>query len=124
MGMIDQAITDIQRITSDASGFGVSLAFVDPDGDTATINGLHAKIHMAMDTEGNTVNSKKAHISFSEAELNAQGYVIRNAARECSMKDHKVTVSDSTGQSWQYIIREVYPDETVGLIVCILGDFE
>lgn len=125
MGLMEQAQADIKRITGDLVGFAQSMTFVSADGTkTATINGLHAKIHMATDTDGNTVNSKKAHVSISESALTDQGYTTRNSKDECSLKGHKVTVVDSTGVSWQYIIREVFPDEAVGLIVCFFNDFE
>lgn len=124
MGMLEQAQADIKRIRTDPKGFTKPITFTSPDGlSIVTIPGMHAKIHMAVDTEGQTVNSKKAHISISESALTDLGYVTRNANNECSLKDHKVSVVDSAGINCQYIIREVFPDETVGLIVCFLGDF-
>ncbi len=121
MGLIDQAKSDIKDITSNPDEFGVSIAFTAPTGETATINGLHSKHHMGMDTDGNRVNSKNAHISISEELLTAQNYPVRKTG-EVNLKDHKVSVKDSTGISKNYVIREWFQDETVGLITCILGD--
>jgi hypothetical protein len=123
MSLLDQARADIEQITSNADDFGVSITFLAPDNvTTITINGLHTKHHLGVDTDGNRANVKNAHISFAESLM--IGYPIRNAAGEVNLAGHKVTVKDSTGVDLQYIIREWYPDETVGLIVCILGDFE
>ncbi len=125
MSMFDVAQAAIKRITSDPGGFTRSMTFSYPDASKfATIYGIHTKIHFAINTMGDRVNSKKAHISFSESALTDQGYVTRNAALELAIKDHFVTVIDSSGNVGRYIIIEQYPDETVGFVVCILGDVE
>jgi len=125
MGMLEQAQADIKRIRTDPKGFTKSMSFISKDGiSLATILGMHAKIHMATNTEGQSVNSKKATFSISESSLTDLGYPTRNANGECNLKDDKVDVIDSTGIVCHYIIREVFPDETVGLIVGELGDFE
>ncbi|KKN54307.1 hypothetical protein LCGC14_0593620 [marine sediment metagenome] len=120
MGLIDRAKSDIKAITSNPDEFGVSMTFTAPSGETATLNGLHSKHHMSMDTDGNMISSKNAHISVSEELLTAQNYPVRKAG-EVNLKNHRVSVKDSTGISKDYVIREWYPDETIGLITCILG---
>ena len=124
MGLIDQAKSDIEDITSNTDGFGVALFFEGPCGEFAEITGLHTKHHLGVDTEGNSVNSKNAHVSFSEKFLTDLNYPVRNLDGEVSMVGHKVRVKDSTGLDKTYVIEENYPDETIGLIVCILGNFE
>lgn len=124
MGMLEQAQADIKRIRTDPAGFTKSLAFTSPDGQQATIYGMFAKIHMATDTDGNAVNVKKAHVSVSESALTDLGYTTRDAGNLCTLKNHKVLVTDSTGVVYSGIIREIFPDDTIGLIVCFLGDFE
>lgn len=126
MSILERARRDMQRITSDKSGgFAVEITFTSPDGSTATINGLHTKHHTAIDTEGRPVNSKNAHISFSETLLNEQGYITRppDYNGEVNLKSHRVAVKDSTGTVKNYKIRQWFPDETLGLIVCILDDY-
>jgi hypothetical protein len=124
MSLLDQIRLDIEQITANNQEFAVSATFTSPDGETATINVIHSKHHLGIDTDGNRVNSKNAHISFAENNLTAEGYTVRNAADEVSMINHRVTVADSTGIQKEYVIKEAYPDEMVGLIVCILNDFE
>jgi len=123
MSFLDQVKADIEQITGDADGMTRSLFMQAPTGETATITGLHTKHHLSVDTDGNNVNGKNAHISFSEKYLTDLSYPVRNSAGEVNLRDHKVTVLDSTGNDWTYSINEWYPDETIGLIVCILGDF-
>lgn len=124
MGLIDQAKQDIAQITSNANDFGVALKFTAPTGATASITGIHTKIHLAVDTDGLPVNSKQSHISFSEQFLQELSYPVRNATGEVSLRNHSVEVKDSTGVLKKYIIKQWFPDETIGLISCMAEDFE
>lgn len=125
MGLIEQAIQDAKEMTSDSvSGFGISIQFIAPNETTATINGLATKHHMRMDLDGKLVNSKDASIAVSEQLLIDAGYPVRNSSGEVYLKDHKVKWTDSSGQLCEYSIDQWFPDETIGLIVCILEEYE
>lgn len=125
MGLIDQIKADIEQITSDQNEFGVQQEWIAPTGETATITGLFTKHHLAIDPEtGKQINVKNAHCSFSEKFLVDAGYPVRNSDNEVSLKNHLVRILDSTGILWTYKIQEWFPDRTIGLIVCILGDYE
>ena len=124
MGLIEQAQQDIKDITTNLDGWGVDMKLVAPDLTELDLQGLHAKHHMGYDTEGNMVNTKNAHVSISEDILADAGYPYRDANDEVNLNGHLVTVKDSTRLDITYIIREWYPDETIGLIVCILGVYE
>lgn len=124
MGLTDTINEDIQQITSDLDGFGVSIKLTAPNDTIIDIVGLTSKHHLGYDTDGNQVNTKNAHISFSEKFLIDASYPLRNASGEVDLKGHLADVKDSTGVVKKYIIREWFPDETIGLIVCILGDYE
>lgn len=122
MGILDLARRDTQDITENSdTGFAVEITLTAPTGEVAVINGLHTKHHLAIDTDGNQVHSKNAHISFSEYSLDGLDYPLRNSKGEVDLTNHKVFVKDSTGLQKKYVIRERFPDETVGLIVCILA---
>ena len=45
-------------------------------------------------------------------------------ADEATLKNHRVSISDSTNNVKEYLVSENYPDEKLGLIVLILVDFE
>lgn len=123
MGLIDRIKADAKRFSSDANGFGINISFTAPSAETATIVGLATKHHLSVGTDGLPVNSKNAHISFSEDLLTAASYPVRTSG-EVNLKGHKVSWIDSTGVAKNYVIEQWFPDETVGFIVCILGDFE
>jgi hypothetical protein len=124
MSLINQAKLDAQRYTSDLKGFGVAITLTALNQTVLETVGLHTKHHIGIDTDGNTVNTKNAHIAISEENLIAASYPYRDASGEVNLYSHRVTVADSSGSNKEYIIREFFPDETIGLIVCILGDYE
>lgn len=124
MGLIQQAKDDWQRFSSDPDLFGISIDFEAPTSATATVVGLATKHNIGVDTEGNLINTKNAHISVAEKLLTDAGYPTRNTAGEVDLKKHRVDYIDSTGGSKKYVIQQSFPDETVGMIVCILEDFE
>jgi len=122
-GLIEKAKNDWQRFTSDPSGAGVDITFEAPTAEIAEITGLATKHHIGLDTEGNPINTKNVHVSVSEQLLVDEGYPVR-VNDEVSILNHIVSYKDSTGITKVYTIRETFPDETIGVITCILDDFE
>lgn len=124
MGLIELAQGHWKAFTSnETTGFGVSITLSVPAGQgsqSITIGGLHTTHHLNVDTMGNITNGKNAHISISEDLLT--GYPVRNANGKVDLKNHRVSVANSTGVSQTYLIKEAWPDETVALIVITLGD--
>ena len=89
-----------------------------------TLRGTHTKIHLGINGEtGQKVNTKQASVTVAEQDFVNVGYAVRDASGEVSMRDHQVAVKDSTGVICNYIVREWFPDESLGIIVFILGDF-
>jgi hypothetical protein len=70
------------------------------------------------------VNTRNAHINISEAELIAAYFPTRNGAGEVNIKGCVIKVADSTGIEKEYVITQAHPDETVGVLVCLLGDYK
>jgi len=85
---------------------------------------LATKHHIGIDDDWNVLNNKNAHISFSEQQLIDGSYPTRNADGEVALYGHKAAWTASTGSLITYTIREFFPDETMGVILCILGDLE
>lgn len=125
MGLMTSIRDSIALLTSDNEGFGVNILLESPTGETAEIKGLHSKHHLAVDGNGNRVNSKNAHITFSESVLIAANpvYIIRDAQGNVNLKKHKVTVQDSTGNDCTYVMSQWFPNESTGTIICTLSDF-
>lgn len=124
MGLLERAKADIERITSNLNEFARAAVFYAPTGETASVNILHTKHHLGVDAElQKWVNTKNAHISVAEKFLTDAGYPVRNSGGDVSLLRHKVKVADSTGTEVTYMIEQWFPNETVGLITCILGTY-
>lgn len=119
----DFAQEDTKIFSSDQNGFADEITFTSPKQDVAVVNGIHSKHHLGISTEGNMVNSKKAHCSASEQLLIDQGYPVRNAAGEVDLEGHLVDVKDSTGTVKNYVTQSWFPNETLGYITIILEDY-
>lgn len=126
MGLLDIAKADAQKFTSNTAEFGVQIRFDSNDSPpaTATVGGTSTKHHLAVNREGAPYKGKVASVTVAEGLLTAAGYPVRNARNEVDLKGHKVTWTDSTGTSVTYTIDSWVPDERLGLIVCILGNYK
>jgi hypothetical protein len=125
-GIVDMAKADIEKITGDINGYGKSMTFTSNVGTppaTATVIGTTARHHQSFDTDGVKVSSRNIHVSVAEKQFIAAGYPIRNVNGDVAIQGHRVAVADSTGTVKNYVVREQYPDETIGLIVLILGAY-
>lgn len=106
-------------------GFEEDIQIQTPPGGTIVtvdITGLATKHHINFDSDDLPINTKNVHICISESDLTALGYPVRNAKNEVDLKNHQVIFKDSTGIDRTYKVNENYPDEALGLIVCILSD--
>jgi hypothetical protein len=124
MGLMDEIKLDIQDITSNSNEFGISITFTNPS-DTQTIQvvGTASNHFMQFDFEsGKNINSQNTHVTVSEQLFIDAGYKIRNVDNKVSMKKHRVSWIDTTGVSGSYEVIEAMPDQSVGLIVFILGN--
>lgn len=125
MGIRDQAIIDARKITSNnISGIAIPLTFVSRKAGnfTTIINGIHTRHHYTVTSEGIETNDLNAHISFSEGLLISSGYPYRNGSGKIDIKDDVIYAIDSGGINRKYKINQVHPDETIGIIRCILED--
>lgn len=122
--LLARARIDIQRITQ--GEFSTSITVEKPDLSSAiVVKGLAMKHHMSFDlNSGDAVNSKQAHISISEQLFVDASFTIRDGNGEVDLKGYFITYTDSTGNSQKYVVNEYFPDETVGLIVMTLGEFQ
>lgn len=117
------AKADVKKYIS-AGGFESDIKITSPDGnDVLDLQGWASKHHLNFDTDGTVINAKNAHICLSEQTLVDNAYPVR-INDEIVLRNHRIEVKDSSGIVKKYIVKENFPDETLGLIVCILGDFE
>ena len=107
------------------TGYQEEIEMTTPDGSmTINITGWAVKHHISFDSDGNQVNSKNARATIDEDVLVANGYPVRNANKEIALVRHLVSFKDSSGEVKNYVVRESFPDETLGMICLILGDYK
>ena len=121
--MLTRARNDIKNIV-EKGRFQEDIILTHPSGaPVVNITGIHTKHWIQYDGEGNQYNGKNAHITISEKTLVDLGYPTRNQKTgNIDLKNHKVSVKDSSNVVKKYVITQVNPTETFGLIICILGD--
>ena len=123
MSLVEQSQKDAQQFLTNTNEFGVSITLTAPDSTVLEVNGWHVKHHTGYDIEsGVMVNSKMGSVAITELDLINAGYPYRNADGEVKLLDHTVVVADVTTTPKTFTVRENYPDETLGVIVLILGD--
>lgn len=120
--LLERARKDALRFSSQG-GFETSVTFTPPTGDAVTADALAMKHHIGVDTDGQLMHSLNARITVSEKLLTDEGYTTRNGNNEVSMRGHKVAWEDASGESKTYKITENWPDESLGTITLILGDY-
>lgn len=120
---INQAIADFKRFSQ--AEWSVEISLTTPDkANTVVINGLATRHHMSYDAStGMPANVRNVHISVAESVLIDAGYTTRNANGEVSLRKHIATLTDANGTERTYKVDEVMPDDTIGCLVLILGDY-
>lgn len=119
---LQRARQDMKRFTQ--AEWAVNITVDNLQGLVVALKGIASKHHLSIDVgNGLPVNSKNTHCSFYEKVLTDAGFVVRNSDKEIAMVGWKITYIDSSENSCVYKINETMPDETLGLIVCYLGDY-
>lgn len=89
--------------------------------DEVEVMGMATRHHLGIDPDTRTlVNSRNTQCTVSEELLTEQGFETRNASGDVSMLNVYVRYNDGTGTERTYKISQVYPDDTIGLIICVL----
>jgi hypothetical protein len=123
MSILEQARKDFQSILESTDWS--SDVTIDSGVLSATVKAWASKHHFSINLDtGLPINGKNVHISVSEQTLLDAGFVIRNATtKEVEIRNWKLTYTDSSGNAFDYLINDAMADETLGVLVCYLGDY-
>lgn len=116
--ILELAKRDARRYVN-SGGFEVNLLITPTVGDPVTIQGLTSRHSQGFDTNGKPIVSDNAHCSFSEVDLTNEGLTTRNSQGDLIVKDWVVQFTDAISAT-TYLISEAYPDNTLGIIKCML----
>ena len=127
MSLFDIIKRDAKFIINNG-GYQLDITLSNKDkSQTINIIGWAVKVAGFFDTDGNQVNTKNAHCTIDEQVLIDLGYEYKSFKKgipEVDMIYHYVSFKDSSGQIANYIVRENIPDENLGLIKLLLGDYK
>lgn len=105
-------------------GYQVDITMTTKDRTkTIDISGWAVKVVNYFDTDGNQVNTSKAHCTIDEKVLSDLGYPVRtnkNGLPQVDLIEHFISFVDSSGELKHYKVKENYPDENLGLITLFL----
>ena len=90
---------------------------------TYSIMGLATKHNVKLDSDGVPINGENIRITICEQSLVNANYPYRNTDNKISLFNHLASFIDSSNNQKNYIIKEVIPDETTGVITCILANY-
>ena len=122
--LMNMARKDAKKINK-SLGWESDIELSTPNGDlTLNLKGIHTKHNLTIDDLGQRVNGKNAHILIDESDLVSNDYPYRNKTGNIALESHLVNVADSEGVVKKFKINETFPSETLGLIVCVLGDID
>lgn len=108
-----------------SGGFSVDIELTTPDKSTSyETSGLATKHHINISSDGLPINSKNAHVLLDEKKLIELGVNVRDLNNEVKLINYFVKVKDSSDFLREYVISENLPNETLGMIVCILADVD
>ena len=86
------------------------------------LKGLTSKHWLQFDSDGSPINAKNVHLNLIEKDIQELGFETRGKNGNVNLLDYYVIVQDSTNNYKKYQVKEVYPNESLGLIVFILGN--
>lgn len=121
MGLLAQAVTDLQGILADATtGFGRPITFRSPAGVETVVNGHADDIGLELDPNtGQAVTGQTANCRVSQQHLQTAGINPRGGA-DGTAKPWVVTFTNSVGATRTYKIREAQPDESLAVVKFVL----
>jgi len=120
-GQLLQEARNLVKQVVNSGGFETDLTFKTGI-ITKAIKGLAPVHHLQFDTNGQPVDSKKASVTIVLKDLVDIGYPITNTDT-VNLKDHLVTFIDSTGTSKTYVVKQNHFDNSLGIIILLLGNY-
>ena len=126
MGLREIAESDLNTILTDGVyGFGWPLTITDPNGNIASIVGYSNDIGQLIDPDtGETISGRLATVAISIQSLTTAGLSIPKDVTDESLKPWLVSFTDVPGNTYQFKIKKSDPDRTIGVVICLCGDYQ
>lgn len=125
-GLRETAEADLEFILEDkVTGFGWDITVTDPAGTVGNLVGYSNDIGQQFDPDtGQFVSGRLPTVALRISSLTAAGLAIPEGIPEEPVKPWLVTFDDINGNSFTFKVVDAMPDRTLGLVTCILTDYE
>jgi hypothetical protein len=117
--ILQQARLDAQKILSEG-GFENDITITKGE-EICECKGWAPVHHVKIDTDGQPINSRQAHVTVHEGNLT--GLTVRNSEGAVTLRNAVVQFADVTGVVKKYSVKENFADDTIGVIVLILSNY-
>lgn len=127
MSLRATAEADLKAIVNDSSnGFGWPISITDPSGLSASLTGFSSDISQVIDPDtGQAVSGRLASVAVNINDLTAAGFTSlpRNITEKTS-KPWVVVFNDIMGNSHTFKVAQSNPDRALGIVVCLLENYQ
>jgi len=124
----DLAKKDWRRFSQSSFDLDITLTSPpNPTRETVVVKGIGTRnIIKIIETDGQEAIGENVHIGINEPQLieNNPNYPVRNADGLVDLNGHQVAFVNSNNDLFQFRIKNVYPDSTVGMIMADLEDLK
>jgi hypothetical protein len=124
MGLRDIAASDVIEIINDTETGGDEITITSPAGVSETFNALTNDIHFAIDPEtGETVTGRQCSATVLSSDLVTAGFTDIKGIPDTNSRPWVVQMTDINGVTASFKVVESHPDNTIGLMILILGEY-
>lgn len=103
------------------NGFGMPATVTDPAGNVASLNVQSGDVHLLYDSGTDAkINNRTAHISMRISSLEAAGLAIPRAQPNQNLNPWRFEFADATGKIRKFMVSDVMPDRTLGVVTVII----
>ncbi len=124
MSLRSQVLVDVKAIIENTLDWGQAIALTDPAGVTTNLTGLTGDISRIIDPDsGLIVKGKQLHVTLFINSLPAGSRP--EGQGDLSLKPWLVSFNNiSSGTPTQYVVLTTDPDDSMGTLICELGEWK
>ena len=124
MGLRDIATADAIEIIQDTVTGGDEIIITSPAGVSEDFLALTNDIHFSIDPEtGETVTGRQCSVTVLSSDLVTAGFSEIKGIHDTNSRPWVVQMTDINGVTATFKVVESHPDNTMGLMVLILGEY-
>ena len=128
MGLREVAEADLEfMLEVDSDGFAWPISLTDPAGTTVSMQGFSNDVAQVVDPDtGQVFSGRTASIALRIASIYAAlpGSGLPESIEDASSKPWVVAFDDIHGLAYTFKVEQSNPDRTLGVVTCVLEQYE